>query len=148
MGGYRDIVYFKHFFVDKLFMTRTNMVESRGATIKKINIEIRDKHSFVTHMVFKTPLCYHCYMILNLISYVQRGIDVRSWYPLMFVHDMFASQHYVMAICLTLSYFFTRYYILTAHNNDLMTFFQIEAIQENTLGQSQLSRIFINTKFC
>ena len=50
----------------------------------------------------------------------------------MFAHDMFASRHYVMAICLTLSYFFASHYIFMAHNNDPMTSAQADGIQGNT----------------
>ena len=43
---------------------------SRQRTWLSLDIEIRERHSFVTPMVFKTPLCYHSNLILNLISYV------------------------------------------------------------------------------
>ena len=66
-------------------------------------------------MVFKTPLCYHSYLILNLMSYNYRGNNMRSWYRLMFTNYMFTSWHYVIVICLTWSYFFAKHYIFMAH---------------------------------
>ena len=47
-----------------------NMVNSQGTIMRsKIDVEIREQHSFVTHVVFKTPC------VLNLISYIY--IDMR-----------------------------------------------------------------------
>ena len=58
-----------------------------GSTHEKIDIEIKERNSFITTMFFLKP--YHNNVILNLISYVYKGIDVRSQYSFLFAKDMF-----------------------------------------------------------
>ena len=52
----------------------------------------------------------------------------------MFAHGMFTSQHDVMIICLTLSYFFAKNNHSMAQNNDLMPSAQAERTQGNPPG--------------
>ena len=58
----------------------------------------------------------------------------------MFAHDVFTPRHYVMAICLTLSYFMARHY-------NIMTSSQVEAIQGNThIGPIPIESYFVQIK--
>ena len=53
----------------------------------------------------------------------------------MFAHDVFTPRHYVMAICLTLSYFMARHY-------NIMTSSQVEGIQGTTLKSFPIESYF------